>query len=103
VTNELDAQRERVMRDLITTPWQVKTEQVELFAKPLTDERIDELIVEAAKRAGYGVVMAGERVSGHCGGYTQQHTIVKIGMEHFRPRELRALFSTFLTLTNTEV
>jgi hypothetical protein len=76
--------------------------QVELFAKPLTDERVDELIVEAAKRSGFCVIMAGERVSGHCGSYTQEHTIIKIGMDHFRPRQLRGLFTTFLTLANTE-
>ena len=77
--------------------------QAELFAAPLTDERLEALIVEAAKRAGFCVVMAGERVSGHCGGYTQEHTIIKIGMEHYRPRQLRTLFTTFLTLTTTEI
>jgi hypothetical protein len=79
-----------------------QAEQAELFAKPLTDERIDELIVEAAKRSGFGVIMKGERVSGHCGGYTQEHTVIKIGMDQFRPRQIRGLFTTFLTLTNTE-
>jgi hypothetical protein len=76
--------------------------QGELFASDLSDARMDELIVEAAKRAGYCVVMAGAERRGHCGVYRQEHTIIKLGMDEHKPRELRALFKNFLTLTMTE-
>jgi hypothetical protein len=76
--------------------------QAELFASDMSDERMDELIVEAAKKAGFYVIMAGAEVRGHCGTHHQTNTAIKIGMDQFEPRHLRSLFKNFLTLTMTE-
>ncbi len=76
--------------------------QAELFASEMSGARMDDLILEAAKKAGYCVIMAGTEMRGHCGNYRQESSIIKIGMSDFKPRELRALFQNFLTLTLTE-
>jgi hypothetical protein len=68
----------------------------------MSDARMDELIIEAAKKAGYCVIMAGAEVRGHCGTHHQTHTVIKLGMDQYQPHHLRALFKNFLTLTMTE-
>jgi hypothetical protein len=68
----------------------------------MSEARMDELIIEAAKRAKYYVIEAGAEMRGHCGNYRQERTVIKIGMEQFEPRQLRSLFQNFLTLTMTE-
>lgn len=76
--------------------------QAELFASDMSDERIDELVLEAAKRAGFCVIMAGTEMRGHCGNYRQERSIIKLGMDECTPKQLRPMFKHFLTLTLTE-
>lgn len=77
--------------------------QAELFASDMPAARMDELIIEAAKKAGYCVIMAGTEMRGHYGRYVQESSIIKIGMSDFKPHELHSLFANFLTLAMTEL
>lgn len=73
--------------------------QQNLFAPEISDERLDELIVEAAKRAGHCVIMAGAEVRGHCGTHHQTNTVIKLGMDQYEPRHLRKMFRQFMEIS----